>query len=201
MMRRERAFTIVEFMITVALIAVVASLAAPSMYGMVLSQRLKGITANLVTDLQYARSEAVSRGKNVWVQFKQVPASGMTCYTMYTDQSNTDTGAGKCDCTVLDIATRCAASARELKTVQIPDSLSVRLYIDTSVETLGFAFDSVTGSIYAPPSDILLPPLPSYVIDTLVDAGRTLRTRVSLAGRPVVCLPAGSNVSGGYPAC
>ncbi|MFO1272204.1 MAG: GspH/FimT family pseudopilin [Rubrivivax sp.] len=201
MMRTQRAFTVVEFMITVALIAVVASLAGPSMYGMVLAQRLKGINANLVTDLQYARSEAVSRGKNVWVQFKQVPASHMTCYTIYSDQSNTGAGAGKCDCTVSDVATRCAASARELKTVQIPDSLSVKLYIDTSIFTLNFAFDSVTGSIYVPPSDVALPPLTSYVIDTLIDAGRTLRTRISLAGRPSVCLPAGSVVTGGFPAC
>lgn len=201
MMRRQRAFTIVEFMIMVALVAVVASLAAPSMYGMVLSQRLKGVTANLVTDLQYARSEAVSRGKNVWVQFRQVPADHMTCYTLYTDQNNSSAGAGKCNCASSDVLTRCAASARELKTVQIPDNLSVRLKIDTTIEPLNFAFDSVTGSIYVPPTDVALPPLTSYLIDTLIDAGRTLRTRISLAGRPAVCLPAGSVVSGGYPAC
>lgn len=199
-MQRRDGFTIVEFMIMVALVAVVASLAGPSMYGMVLSQRLKGINANLVTDLQYARSEAVSRGKNVWVQFKQVAGSGMTCYTIYTDQNLSLAGKDKCDCRN-DFATRCLASATELKTVQIPDSLSVRLKIDTTIEPLSFAFDSVTGSIYVPPTDVALPPLTAYVIDTLIDAGRTLRTRVSLAGRPAVCLPAGAVVSGGYPAC
>ncbi len=197
---QQRAFTIVEFMITVALVAVVASLAGPSLYNLVLVQRLKGLNANLVTDLQYARSEAVSRGKNVWVQFKQVPASHMTCYTLYTDQSNGTFGAGKCDCT-LAAGSRCAATATELKTTQIPDSLSVRLFIDTGVQAPQFAFDSVTGSIYAPPSDIALPPLTTYVIDMLIDSGRTLRTRVSLAGRPNVCLPSGSVVTGGYPAC
>lgn len=200
MRRAQRAFTIVEFMITVALVAVVASLAGPSLYNLVLVQRLKGINANFVTDLQYARSEAVSRGKNVWIQFKQVAASHMTCYTIYSDQSNGTFGAGKCDCT-LAAGARCAATATELKTVQIPDSLNVKLFVDTAVLAPQFAFDSITGSIYAPPSDIALPPLTTYVVDTLIDSSRTLRTRVSLAGRPTVCLPSGSVVTGGYPAC
>ena len=96
-----------------------------------------------------------------------------------------------------DVATRCAASARELKTVQIPDNLSVKLAIDTSIFTLNFAFDSVTGSIYVP----RLPgrgaaAMTSYVIDTLIDATAARCARISLAGRPSICLPAGSVVTG-----
>lgn len=201
-MRRQRAFTLVELLIAVALMAVVLSLAAPSLRDFIVLQRLKSINSALITDMQYARSEAVSRGKNVWVYFK-LPSNSqpMSCYTMYTDSGAVNVAQRlKCDCTQ-PAGSRCATTATELKTVQIPTDLSVRLNIDIGVQATDFAFDPVTGSVFIPTLDIPVPVPTAFVVDTRIDAARTLRTRVALSGRPAVCLPAGSSVAGGYNAC
>ncbi len=202
MTRRQHAFTLVELLIAVAIAAVVLTLAGPSLRDFILLQRLKSISASLVTDMQYARSEAVSRGRNVWVYFK-LPSSAqpMSCYTLYTDSNAVNVAQRlKCDCTQA-AGSRCATSATELKTVQIPTDLSVRLNIDTGVQATDFAFDPVTGSVFIPTLDIPVPVPTAFVVDTRLDSGRTLRTRVALSGRPAVCLPSGSSVSGGYNAC
>jgi type IV fimbrial biogenesis protein FimT len=201
-MRRQRAFTLVELLIVVALTAVVLSLAAPSLRDFILVQRLKSMSAALVTDLQYARSEAVSRGKNVWVYFK-LPSNTqpMSCYSMYTDTNTVVVSQRlRCDCTRAP-GLRCQASATELKTVQIPTDLAVRLAIDTGAQATDFAFDPVTGSVFIPTLDIPVPVPTAFVVDVGLSSARTLRTRVALSGRPSVCLPAGSAVSGGYNAC
>ncbi|MBL0296209.1 MAG: hypothetical protein IPQ21_03190 [Betaproteobacteria bacterium] len=64
-----RPLTLVELMVVVAVVAIVLTLAAPSFRDFILLQRLKGINAQLVTDLQFARSEAVARGTLMRVQF------------------------------------------------------------------------------------------------------------------------------------
>lgn len=58
-MRRVLGLTLIELMITIAVVGVLLALAAPSFYEFMLVQRLKGVNAELVTDLQLARSEAV----------------------------------------------------------------------------------------------------------------------------------------------
>jgi type IV fimbrial biogenesis protein FimT len=197
MRRLQRAFTVVEILVVLALIAVVLALAAPSFQDLVVLQRLKSINSGLVTDLQFARSEAVSRGKLVYVIFK-VPGVGVTmsCYTIYTDPVNT---RGQCDCS-LSAGARCQPGTTELKTEQIPTSLSVALSLPGG-QDLDIAFDSVTGAMVIPPNDFGIVPPAAYVIDTVVDSTRTLRTLVGVSGRPSVCLPTGAQVSGGYTAC
>jgi type IV fimbrial biogenesis protein FimT len=59
--RRERGFTLVELMVTLAVAAVLAMLAAPSFSAMFVNLRVQGMASELAADLQYARSEAVRR--------------------------------------------------------------------------------------------------------------------------------------------
>mgnify|MGYP003435327453 CR=1 FL=1 len=56
-----RGLTIIELMIVVAVLGVLIALVAPSMRGMISTQRVRGVNAGLVTDLQYARGEAARR--------------------------------------------------------------------------------------------------------------------------------------------
>lgn len=58
-------FTMIELMITIALVAIMISLAYPSFVSVVNSNRLAGATNDLVGDLQYARSEAIRRNTRV----------------------------------------------------------------------------------------------------------------------------------------
>lgn len=193
----QRALTMIELLIVMGLMAIVLGLAAPSFSEMIVMQRLKGYNAELVTDLQYARSEAAARGKRVFFIAKTpAQSAGLSCYTLYTDRAN---GSNRCDCAAAAGA-RCQATAVEIKTVQIPVTDSVRLGMPAG-QTMEFSFDPATGGYFVPFSDVALALPDGYVIDLGIDASKVLRTIVSMAGRPTVCRPVGSTVSGGFPAC
>ena len=94
--RSRRGLTIIELMVVVGVVAVLAALAAPSLRDFMARQRVAAINAELVTDLQFARSEAVSRNRDVYVTFRTDDRAGqppMTCYTVHTRGT-----VGNCDC-------------------------------------------------------------------------------------------------------
>lgn len=74
--RGSRGFTMVELLVTVALIAIVVALAYPSFVSVINNNRLAGATNDLIGDLQYARSEAIRRNTRVSVC---ASADGSTC--------------------------------------------------------------------------------------------------------------------------
>lgn len=80
-MRRHyfRGFTFVELLIVVAILAIVLAVVAPSFQGLLAGKRVEGVAAELATDLQFARSEAVSRSASVRVTFPSA-----TCYIVHT---------------------------------------------------------------------------------------------------------------------
>ncbi|MCB4361260.1 GspH/FimT family pseudopilin [Quatrionicoccus australiensis] len=60
-------FSLVELMVTIAILAILAMMAAPSMQGQIASSRVTAATNDLLTTLAHARSEAVRRGITVTV--------------------------------------------------------------------------------------------------------------------------------------
>jgi type IV fimbrial biogenesis protein FimT len=63
--RRRRGFTMTELMVTVAVVAVLSTIAAPSMRQMVATQRVRSAASALTESLWMARSEALKRNDNV----------------------------------------------------------------------------------------------------------------------------------------
>jgi len=61
----QRGMTILELMIGISLAAVLLGLAVPSMADFVANQRITAATNQMITDLQYARLQAVTRNQNV----------------------------------------------------------------------------------------------------------------------------------------
>jgi type IV fimbrial biogenesis protein FimT len=57
----QRGFTLTEMLIVMAVLAVVVSMALPSMNEMIREQRIRAASFDLVSDLMLARSEAVKR--------------------------------------------------------------------------------------------------------------------------------------------
>lgn len=62
---RSKGFTLVELAITLAVIAILTTVALPAMQGFTIRSRLVGINNELLSALNLARSEAVKRGMNV----------------------------------------------------------------------------------------------------------------------------------------
>ena len=60
-----KGFTLLELMITLAIVGIVAAIAVPSMTSMVNNSKAERITGLFKQDLQFARSYAISRGEVV----------------------------------------------------------------------------------------------------------------------------------------
>lgn len=66
-MRPNRGFSLVELVVTVAVLGIIAGIAFPNMREMILNGRVTTQTNELVAALNFARSEAIKRGSEVSV--------------------------------------------------------------------------------------------------------------------------------------
>jgi type IV fimbrial biogenesis protein FimT len=192
MMRRYRGFTLVELLVALAIVGIILTVAAPSFRSMIEMKRLRGIHAQVITDMNYARSEAVTRNMYLRVVVGSSPA--MTCYSLYTSPNNGD----RCDCSLATPALRCPAPLVEVRSVQVPTSLGVTVSTPVGMRS-GFAYDHVTGGLVTIPRDLASEPLPLFVIRTFLDTEREVQTQLNQAGRVTICSPAGSTT--GEAAC
>jgi type IV fimbrial biogenesis protein FimT len=165
---RPRGLTLVEILIGIALMAIVLALVAPSMRELIAAQRVRSINAELVTDLQYARSEAVRRQVPVSVDFLQ-----NTTYTCYAVR----TGLITCNCLRGPGA---ACGTREIKTVRLPRNLDVAFDAAGGFPAT-LSFDPVTGN--AVPA--------AFGIDVESASRGSLRVQTNALGRASICSPGG----------
>ena len=61
----QRGFTVVEMLVTVAIIGILAALAAPAMRNLVTNQQIRSGSFELYSTLVFARSEAMKRSRRV----------------------------------------------------------------------------------------------------------------------------------------
>ena len=64
-MNRQRGFTLIELMITLAIVAIVLTIGVPSFQGMMRDNRVAAHTNDFLGSLNLARSEAIKRGQRV----------------------------------------------------------------------------------------------------------------------------------------
>jgi type IV fimbrial biogenesis protein FimT len=174
-----RGFTIVEMMIVLVIAVVMAMLAAPSFQALLDRQRIRSVTSNLSTDIQYARSESVRTNAAVTVSF----SAGSTpwCYGVATLTA-------ACDCR--------SGTTCNLKTVSGGDFPNTTM---TLTGGSGFTIDPRQGQVSAIAGG------GSGAVTTAVDfssattSGAQLETQINSLGRVLQCAPGGT--LSGYPTC
>jgi type IV fimbrial biogenesis protein FimT len=175
----QKGFTLIELLVAIAVAVVLISLAAPSFRGYTAKKKVEGQLAELATDIQFARSEAVSRNQNVRMSF------GTNCYVIHIPATSTANSA-------------CAVSGgTNLRTVQVEDTSTVTMAPTGALTDL--IFDTVRG-------EATLGGLPStdtqgsVDVQTAVSISSPVRLRavISKYGRVQIC---SSNSVAGYSAC
>lgn len=174
--RSNRGFTLIELMIVVALVAIVATLAAPSFTKMLSRKRVEGVTAELATDFQYAKSEAVARNTEVRVTFVD-----NRCYVIHEAS--------------LVVSTCVTSGTGLLKTMQLDAGSTASLSPNNSLTYVGFEpVRGVATNDSSPAGDA------SINITSSVGSW-TLRALVTPLGRVQTCSPSGTGQIPGYSAC
>ena len=199
-MKPSRGLTLPELLVALAVVGILIAVAAPSFRGLIEVQRLRGINSQLVTDLQFARNEAATRGVPLRVMFDFDPNT--TCYSLYTSVGsaplNPNPNSLSCKC-LAGPGNACngIAGSIEVKTVSIPKSLGVVVLPLDGMSA--FAFDPVTGGLLTIPADQPSVPLARFRVEATLDASRRLFNILNQSGRPSVCSPAGTTL--GEAAC
>ncbi len=172
---RQRGVTLIEAATVLAVIAVVAGTAAPSLRSVIDARRLDAAATQLATDIRYTRTEAVARNEPLRLSLR--PVAGGSCYVVHTG------AADACTCPATGAAS-CTGSAEALRTVVLPGAARVTLQANVG----SMLFDPVHGT--STPTGTL----------RLIGAGeRAIHHIVNVMGRVRSCSPAGAVP--GYRAC
>lgn len=171
----SQGFTLVETAVVLALISLALSIAVPGFGAVHERQRLRGAAAELASDLQWMRSQAIAR--NELLRLSVYSVDGGSCTVVHTGM-RTD-----CRCERHGTAV-CDGAAQALKT----SHWKTREKISVQANVTSMAFDPVQGTVS-----------PTGSIRIVDSHGAGITHVVNILGRIRSCSPAAA-VSG-FPAC
>lgn len=188
-------FTLIELLMTLAVAAVIATLAVPSMKSYIDTSRLRAAAEAIAGDLQLARSEAVKRNSNISVNFD---ADGSTTWCYGLDEN---TG---CDCNIVD-PVNASACALPINGNQIlyasTTKTTVTPNLSSDYDGIKLSQPSFSGNSYT----TFLSTRGTASAGTLTltaDNSKVLKIIVSAIGRVRICTPAtDSQRVNGYSGC
>lgn len=187
MNRNPRGFTLVELMVTVAVLAVLIALAAPSFTDTMQRRRLIGAAEAVASGLQLARSEAIRQSASMTA----VTTTGASWCMGFAR------GTTACDCSITDTTDTDACttlgdgSTSVLRVVSAGQYSGVSMSLVTGTPAT-VTFDGVRGTA-AGADDT------KGIRFTL--GGRELQVRVNPLGGVRMCSPAGTTLVAGYSTC
>lgn len=173
--RRQQGLSLVESLMALAIAAVATGASLPGFQQALEQRRLEGAAAQLHTDLQLARSEAVAQNRTLRISFGQ--QAGGSCYVVHTG------GANACTCGP-DGEPVCTAGVRALRSVHFPAAAGVQVQSNVGSMVL----DPAKGSVS-----------PTGTLRLTGAEGRAVHVVVNIMGRARKCSP-GAAVPG-YAAC
>ena len=172
---RQHGVTLIEACVVLAVTAIAAATAAPGLQDLIDTRRLEGAATQLATDLQFIRTEAVSR--NLPLRLSLHTSPGGSCYVIHSG------AADQCSCDVAGAA-QCRGDAREIKTVTVAGIDHVALQGNVG----SMLFDPLHGTAS-----------PTGTLRLLGTQGRAVHHVVNVMGRVRSCSP--QALARGYRAC
>ncbi len=172
----EQGRSLLEIMVALSILAVTVGAAVPALLDLQARFRLEGQAVELVTDLHYVRSEALSRNQTMRISF-HADAAG-SCYVLHTGDM------GDCSCASNGTALCSDLDNSIVKTVGLAASSGIRLQANVA----SMLFDPGRGTT-----------TPAGSINLIGSDGKTIRQIVNITGRTRTCSPGGS--MSGYRVC
>lgn len=172
---RQHGISLVESCMVLAITAVLAASAAPSMQELIAARRLESAAAQLAADIQLTRAAAVARNQPLRLSLHA--RSDGSCYVIHTGAAN------QCDCTQPGPAV-CSGGAREIKMVVVTAADQVSI----AANVASVLFDPMHGTSS-----------PTGTLRVTGSNGREIRHVINVMGRVRSCSPAPSVA--GYRSC
>ena len=172
----RRGLSLVELLCSLAIAIILLGGALPMFNELRTGMALQATAALLETDLQFARSAAITGGTPVRLSVLGT-ATGGSCYVLYTGATDACSCEGRGQ-------TRCDAGARLLRLEEQAGSAGVALVpLPRSI-----LFDAHKGTV-----------TPTATVQVVAADGRAIHQVVNIMGRVRACALAGS--VGGLPVC
>lgn len=187
--RQQPGFTLIELMVTLAILVILVLLAVPSFRGLIEKSRLRGAADDVVNLIGVGRAEAIKRQRNVTI----APRGTASAWCVGANRAADPTvgqpapAAAACDCST--DATKCV--------------LENRVSVATPQANSGITSNTVTGSItFNAQTGALFPVTTAPDVVTLSSpSGYALQITVSPLGQVAACVPTSSSFLAGYPSC
>lgn len=172
--RCQHGLSLIESMVTLAVMGLCLTVATPSMRAWQDSQRVRALAAQIETDVHLARSMAVLRQQNVRISVS--PGTGAGCYLVHTGP------AGACSCTAGGPV--CEPEVEVLRALSLQADSPVKL----SASVGSMVFDATRGTV-----------TPAGTVRVVGDGGAAVHQVINVMGRVRSCAP--GVMQPGLPAC
>jgi len=177
----SRGFTLIELLLTLLIVAILVAIAVPSVKEQIVIENIRSVAHNLKQELSFARSEAIKRNSDIFVDMAMSDGGATWCVGISVNDN--------CDCTITD-PTLVNACVLPINGVNVRYGISSDDYGDVMMDMIvdfNFRFNAIRGTAS---------PAGSYVFE---NGAYNIDVTVSLLGRVRRC--DNNNNMAGWTSC